>query len=172
MSKTIVADSSILIAMDRRRKLNVLINLVVKRNIDLVVSPSILHELVIDAREASRKIYPYSPVLAEKLEKSAEKFAELVNKGIIKVVSVNYAKYSKLKDSVKKRIAKLSSKPEHLVEKADIDIIVLSIQLKDSGRSVILASDDKTIIKTVKNFSREIRTANSKTLFKQLQQAI
>lgn len=168
MSKVVVADSSILIAMDRRGELDVFVNFVVKRNIDLIVSPSILHELVVDAREASRKIYPYSSVLAEKLERSAEKFAELVDKGIVKVVSVDYVKYSKLKDFVKKRIAKLSGKPEHMVEKADVDVVVLSFQLKDSGRSVILASDDKTIIKAAKSFSKKLRITGSRTLFRQL----
>jgi hypothetical protein len=72
-------------------------------------------------------------------------------------VTVNYRKYSRVIDNVRKYLSQLEAKPEHAVKKGDPELIALIIQLYDKFKEKIFVStDDKGLLRALKSFSKRV----------------
>ena len=71
--------------------------------------------------------------------------------------TVNYRKYSKVMDNVRKHLSKLDVKPEYAIKKGAPELIALVIQLYDEAKEkVFVATLDKGLLKALKPFSNEV----------------
>ena len=66
---------------------------------------------------------------------------------------MNYRKYSKLIDNVRKHLSRLEAKPQHAIKKGDPELIALTVQLYDKSREkVYVSTEDKALLRTLKSF--------------------
>ena len=60
-------------------------------------------------------------------------------------------------DNVRKHLSKLEATPEYAIKKGDPELIALVIQLYDQAKEkVFVASLEKGLLKTLKQFSKEV----------------
>ena len=103
------------------------------------------------------KIREAPPESANKILDSVGRISTAVEQGFIQVETVNYRKYSKVMDNVRKHLSKLEAKPEYAVKKGDVELIALVIQLYDEAKEkVFVATLDKGLLKALKPFSDEV----------------
>ena len=70
---------------------------------------------------------------------------------------MNYRKYSKVMDNVRRHLCKLEATPEFAIKKGDPELIALVIQLYDEAKEkVFVATLDKGLLKALKPFSDEV----------------
>ncbi len=136
--KAFVADSSSLIALDRRGELGLI------KGRTAMIPPAVRKELVEDARQAAID----SP-MRNHLMVSADRFEYYIERGHIQVHDINYRRYSKVMDRVRKRLSKLEKKEEHQIKKGDVELVAMIQELKDDGKTIEFLCEDVTLIEIV-----------------------
>jgi hypothetical protein len=85
------------------------------------------------------------------------RFKTAIEQDLIHVETVNYRKYSKTMDHIRKHLSKLDAMPEYVVRKGDPELIALVIQLFDKAKvKIFVASLDKGLLSALKPFSDEV----------------
>lgn len=111
---------------------------------DVVVPGAVLGEVVDDPLRLVGEIAGRSPVLADRIRVSAECIRGAFDEGLVRVVEVDYRRYSKVMDGVRRYLGAREGKPEHVVGKGDPELVALVAQLRDaSGVRVLVATQDK-----------------------------
>ncbi len=158
MANVLVVDSSVIVFYDRKGKLEDFLQQKKKENCKVMVPRAVAQEVVDEPKELVEKIRETTPEFAGKILASVERICAAVERGLIRVETVNYRKYSKLMDNVRKHLSKLEATTEYAVKKGDPELIALVIQLYDeSGEKVFVASLDKALLKTLKRFSGDVK---------------
>ena len=157
MPSYLVVDSSILIFYDRKGKLEDFLRQKKKENYKVVIPNAIAQEVVDEPKGFAEKIREASPESAKRILNSVERINTAIEQGLIQVETVNYRKYSKVMDNVRKHLSKLDAKPEYAVKKGDPELIALVIQLYNEAKEkVFVATLDKGLLKALKPFSNEV----------------
>ena len=156
MPSCLVVDSSILIFFDRKGKLEDFLRQKKKENYKVIIPKAIAQEVVDEPKEFAERIRETAPESAGKILDSVGRINVAIQQGLIQVETVNYRKYSKVMDNVRKHLSKLEARPEHTVKKGDPELIALVIQLYDEAKEkVSIATLDKGLLKALKPFSKE-----------------
>jgi hypothetical protein len=157
MHRYLVADSSVLIALDSRGRLE---NLLVKwknEGFEVVVPEAIVKEVIDEPERIAEEIRERSSVLADRVRASALRIKSMIKLGLIEVETVDYLQHSKVIDNVRKHLSKLEAKPEHMIKKGDAELIALIIQLYSKDKEkVFVTTFDKGLLKSLKPFSKEV----------------
>ena len=157
MPSYLVVDSSILIFYDRKGKLEDFLRQKKKENFKVIIPKAIAQEVIDDPKEFAEEIKETAPEAANRILDSVERICAAVEQGLIQVEAVNYRKYSKVMDNVRKHLSKLDGKPEYAVKKGDPELIAVVIQLYDEVREkVFVATLDKGLVKALKPFISEV----------------
>ena len=157
MPSYLVVDSSILIFYDRKGKLEDFLRQKKKENYKVIIPKAIAQEVVDEPKEFAEEIKETAPELANRILDSVRRFNTAIEQGLIQVETVNYRKYSKVMDNVRKHLSKLDATPEYAVKKGDPELIALVIQLYDEAKEkVFVATLDKGLLKALKPFSDEV----------------
>jgi len=157
MPSCLVVDSSILIFLDRKGKLEGFLRQKEKENYTIIIPEAIEEEMVDEPRQFAERIRDSAPDLANRILDSTGRITAAIEQGLIQVKEVNYRKYSKVMDNARKHLSKLDAKPEFTVKKGDPEMIALVIQLYDENKEkVFIATLDKGLLKALKPFSNEI----------------
>ena len=157
MPSYLVVDSSILIFFDRKGQLEDFLRQKKKENYKVIIPKAIAQEVVDEPKGFAEKIRETAPEVATKILDSVGRIDTAIQQGLIQVETVNYRKYSKAMDNVRKHLSKLEAKPEHAVKKGDPELIALVIQLYDEAEEkVFVATLDKGLLKALKPFSNEV----------------
>jgi len=157
MLSYLVVDSSILIFYERKGKLEDFLQQKKKANYKVVIPKAIAQEIIDEPIEFAEKIRETAPALANKILTSVARINKSIEQGLIQVEIVNYRKYSKVMDNVRKHLSKLDVKPEYAIKKGDPELIALVIQLYDETKEkVFVATLDKGLLKALKPFSNEV----------------
>jgi hypothetical protein len=165
MPSYLIIDSSILIYLDRKGKLEDFLRQKKKANYKVTIPKAIAWEVVDEPKGSAEEIRETSPELAGKILDSVERINTAIQQGLIHVETVNYRKYAKVVDNVRKHLSKLEAKPEHAIKKGDAELIALVIQLYDKAKEkVFVATLDKGLLKALKLFSDEVEYEVLETL--------
>jgi rRNA-processing protein FCF1 len=157
MPRCLVVDSSILIFFDRKGQLHDFLRQKKKENFKVIIPKAIAEEVIEEPKEFAEEIRETAPELANKISDSVMRISTAIEQGLIEVEVVNYRKYSKIMDNVRKHLSKLEAKPEYAVKKGDPELIALVIQLFDEAKEkVFVATLDKGLLKALKPFSDEV----------------
>ena len=157
MSKKLVLDLSVLIVLSRKGTLEEYLKQKKDQDYDVLIPRAIAKELMDDPRQLAIRISKRSPALANKMIQSAEAINQAIEDNLIKLETVNYRKYSKEIDNIRKHLSRLEAKQEHAVKKGDPELIVLIIQLYDRFKEKIFVSTtDKGLLRALKPFSNRI----------------
>ncbi len=125
MSRKLVVDSSILIVLSRRGALEGYLKQRKDEGYEVLIPRAIAKELIEEPKRLAREIRRSSEQLTDKVTKSAEAINEAIENNLVKVETVNYRKYSRMIDNVRKHLSRLEAKPEHAMKKGDSELIVL-----------------------------------------------
>ena len=165
MPSWLVVDSSILIFFDRKGQLEDFLRQKKKENYKVIIPKAIAREVIDEPKEFAEKIKETVPELANKISDSVVRISTAIEQGLIEVEVVNYRKYSKVMDNVRKHLSKLEAKPEYAIKKGDPELIALVIQLYDEAKEkVFVATLDKGLQKALKPFSGEVEYGLLETL--------
>ena len=157
MPNYLVVDSSILIFYDRKGKLADFLREKKKENYKVIIPKAIAQEVVDEPKEFAEEIKETAPELANRILDSVARINTAIEQGLIQVETVNYRKYSKVIDNVRKHLSKLDAKPEYVVKKGDPELIALVIQLYgEVKKKVFVATLDKGLLKALKPFINEV----------------
>jgi rRNA-processing protein FCF1 len=157
MPSCLVVDSSILIFLDRKGQLEDFLRQKKKENYKVVIPKAIEEEVVDEPKGFAEKIRETSSESATKILDSVGRINIAIQQGLIQVEIVNYRKYSKVMDNVRKYLSKTEGKQEHAIKKGDPELIALVIQLYDEAKEkVFVATLDKGLLKALKPFSKEV----------------
>lgn len=157
MPKFLVVDSSILIFYDRKGKLEDYLRQKKKETYKVVIPKAIVQEVVTDPKEYAETISKASPEWANRILDSAARINKAIEQNLIQVEIVNYRKYSKVMDNVRKHLSKLEASPECAIKKGDPELIALIIQLYDETKEkIFVATLDKGLLRTLKPFSDDV----------------
>jgi len=157
MPSYLAVDSSILIFYDRKGKLEDFLRQKKKENYKVIIPKAIAQEVVDEPKEFAEEIRETAPELASRILDSAARINTAIAQGLIRVEIVNYRKYSKVMDNVRKHLSKLEATPEYAIKKGDPELIALVIQLYDEVKEkVFVATLDKGLLKALKPFSGEV----------------
>jgi hypothetical protein len=73
---------------------------------------------------------------------------------------VDYKRYSKVIDNVRKHLSKLDTTPEYAVKKGDPEVVALVAQLHNEAKEkVFVATLDKGLLRALKPFRKEAEYA-------------
>lgn len=157
MPNYLVVDSSVLIFYDRKGMLEDFLRQKKKETYTVVIPNAIALEVVDEPKAFAEKIKQSAPELANRILDSVERISASVEQGLIRVEAVNYGKYSKVIDNVRKHLSRLDATPEYAVKKGDPELVALVIQLYDEVKEkVFVATLDKGLLKALKPFSGEV----------------
>ena len=157
MPNYLVVDSSILIFYDRKGKLADFLREKKKENYKVIIPKAIAQEVVDEPKEFAEEIKETASELANRILDSVARINTAIEQGLIQVETVNYRKYSKVMDNVRKHLSKLDAKPEYVVKKGDPELIALVIQLYgEVKKKVFVATLDKGLLKALKPFINEV----------------
>lgn len=157
MGKKLVVDSSVLIILSRREDLEAYLTRRKGEGYEVLIPRAIMRELLVEPKRFAEGIKGKYPELAIKIMQSIEGMETAIQQGLIQVETVNYRKYSKIMDNVRKRLSRLDAKPEHAVKKGDPELIILVIQLYDKFKEKIYVSTkDKGLLRILILFSRGV----------------
>jgi rRNA-processing protein FCF1 len=157
MRKLLVVDSSVLIALNSRGRLENCLRRRKDEGYEIIVPKAIVKEVIEEPKRFAEEIRLRSPVLADKVSASAMRISSAIEQGLIKVETVDYRKHSKVMDNVRKHLSKLEAKPEHMIKKGDTELIALIIQLYyEAKEKVFVATFDKGLLKALKPFSDDV----------------
>jgi rRNA-processing protein FCF1 len=156
MPSNLVVDSSILIFFDRKGKLEDFLRQKKKESYKVIIPKAIAREVVDEPKEFAEKIRETSPEVANRIFDSVARIKIAIDQGLIQVETVNYRKYSKVIDNVRRHLSKLEAMPEYAVKKGDPELIALVIQLYDEAKQkIFVATLDKGLLKALKPFGDE-----------------
>jgi hypothetical protein len=157
MRSYLVLDSSILIFFDRKGKLEDFLRQKKQENYKVVIPKAIAQEIMDEPQGFAEEIRETAPESANKILDSVRRINSAIQQGLIQVETVNYRKYSKVMDNVRKYLSKLEAKPEYAVKKGDPELVALIIQLYNENKEkVFVATLDKGLIKALKPFIDEV----------------
>jgi len=157
MPSCLVVDSSVLIFFDRKGKLEDFLLQKKKENYKVIIPKAIAQEVVDEPKRFAERIREAAPESAGKILDSVGRINTAIQQGLIQVETVNYRKYSKVMDNVRKYLSKVEEKSEHAEKKGDPELIALVNQLYDEAREkVFVATLDKGLLKALKPFSNEV----------------
>ena len=156
MPSFLVVDSSILIFYDRKGKLLDFLLQKKKENYKVIIPKAIAQEVVDEPKGVAEKIIETAPESANRILDSVGRIKTAIEQGLIQVETVNYRKYSKMMDHIRKHLSKLEAMPEYAIKKGDPELIALVIQLYDETKEkIFVATLDKGLLKALKPFSNE-----------------
>jgi hypothetical protein len=157
MPNYLAVDSSILIFYDRKGKLSDFLRQKKKENYKVIIPKAIAQEVVDEPKGFAEKIKETAPESAKSILDSVGRINTAIEQGFIQVETVNYRKYSKVMDNVRKHLSKLDATPEYATKKGDPELIALVIQLYDEAKEKIyVATLDKGLLKALKPFRDEV----------------
>ncbi len=160
MPNYLVVDSSVLIFYDRKGELEDFLQQKRKENYCIVIPKAIVQELVDEPEEFAKEIRATAPELANKIADSVTRIKAAVEQGLVEVKAVDYRRYSKIIDNVRKYLSKLDAKPEYEVKKGDPEIVALVVQLYNEAKEkVFVATLDKGLLRALKPFRKEAEYA-------------
>jgi len=157
MSKKLVVDSSILIVLSRRGALEEYLRQKKHEGYEVLIPRAVAKELIDEPRRLAGKIAGKSPALASRITQSAEAIDTAIENDLIRILTVDFRKYSRIIDNVRKYLSQLEAKPEHAIKKGDPELIVLIIQLYDKFKQrIFVSTNDKGLLRALKSFSRRV----------------
>jgi hypothetical protein len=158
MPKCLVIDSSVVIYLDRKGKLENFLKQKSKENYKLIMPKAIAQELIDEPKELAQEIKEVAPALANKILSSATRINAAIEQGLIEVQTVDYRKYSKVIDNTRKHLCKIDGVTEDSVKKGDPEIIALVIQLYDESRErVFVATLNKGLLRALGSFAKNVQ---------------
>jgi hypothetical protein len=158
MHNILVVDSSVLIALNSGTRLQTQLKHLKAEGYEIIIPPAIAEEVIDEPKKFAEEIKEKSPVLASKITDSTNRISTAIEQGLIRVEPVDYRKYSKVMDNVRKHLSTLEAKPEHAIKKGDPELVALVIQSYDKTKKKIAISTlDKGLIKALKPFSKEVK---------------
>src|SRR3989304_7760259 len=125
MSKKLVVDSSVVIALSRRGTLERNLKGKKDQNFEIVIPEAIARELLDEAKKLSATLRRKRPVLANKISRSVESINSVMELGLLRVEPLDYRAYSQTIDNVRKYLSRLEAKKEHAVKKGDPELIAM-----------------------------------------------
>jgi hypothetical protein len=125
MLSYLVVDSSILIFYERKGNLEDFLRQKKKANYIVIIPKAIAQEIVDEPIGFAKKIRETAPELANRILDSVARINKSIEQGLIQVEIVNYRKYSKVMDNVRKHLSKLDVKPEYAIKKGDPNLLHL-----------------------------------------------
>lgn len=154
MTKKLIIDSSVLIVLSRKGELEEYLKKKKQEGYEILVPRAIARELTEEPQKLAIEIKKRSPLLASSITQSIVAINAAVDDGLIKVVKVNYRKYSGVIDNVRKYLSQLEAKPEHAIKKGDPELVALVIQIYDKSREkIFISTQDKGLLRALKSFS-------------------
>ena len=157
MPKYLALDSSILIFYDRKGKLQDFLQQKKKENYKIIIPKAIAIEVIDEPKAFAEKIQELAPESANRILDSVTRINAAIEQGLIQVETVNYRKYSKVMDNVRKHLSGLESTPEYSIKKGDPELIAFVIQLYDeANEKVFVATLDKGLLKALKPFRDKV----------------
>jgi len=157
MNKKLVIDSSVLIILNRRGTLEEYLKRRKDEGYEVFIPRAIARELLDEPKKYAEEIKERLPTLARKILDSVGRINVAIEHGLIKVETVNYRKYSRIMDNVRKHLSELEAKPEHALKKGDPELITLIIQLYDKSREkVFVSTKDKGLLRALKPFEKRV----------------
>lgn len=160
MPKALVLDSSSLIFVDRRGKLE-LLEKELRRGCEACIPPAIAKELIEDAQRLGEELQALYPETARNLIESSARLKMAVEDWL-EIKPIDYIRYSEAIDRARVRLGKLDEKPEHTVKKGDTEVIALCTQLVDAGEEVIAILEDENLKRVLAEIVREVKTMSIK----------
>mgnify|MGYP001062033526 CR=1 FL=1 len=158
MSKKLVIDSSVLIVLSRRGKLEEYLKRRRYEGYEVLIPQAIARELIDEPRRLAEGIRQRSPTLASSILDSVEEIGAAIDHGLIKVVTVDYRKYSRVIGNVRRYLSRLEAEPEHAVKKGDPEILALVIQLYERfNERVTVATRDKGLLRVLRLFRDRVQ---------------
>jgi hypothetical protein len=155
MNKKLVMDSSVLIILNRRGTIEKYLR---RKKDEVLIPKAIARELLDEPKKYAEEIKGRSPVLARRILDSVGRIGAVIEQGLIKVETVNYRKYSRIMDNVRKHLSRLQAKPEHATKKGDPELIIFIIQLYDRFKEKIFVSTkDKGLLGALKPFTKRVK---------------
>ena len=160
MSKILVPDSSSLIFVDRRGKLDVFKN-TINKDFEVCIPPAIARELIEDSQKLAEKIHPLYPSVAKNLLESSSRFKKAVEVWI-EIRPIDYIRYSEAMDKARIRLRKFDKKWEHSVKKGNAELIALCVQLIDNGDEVLALLEDENLKRVLNEITENVKTLSIK----------
>ena len=160
MSKILVPDSSSLIFVDRRGKLDLLKN-AINKDFEVCIPPAIARELIEDSQKLAEKLHPLYPNIAKNLLESSSRFKKAVE-AWIEIRPIDYIRYSEAMDKARIRLSKFDKKWEHSVKKSDAELIALCAQLIDNGDEVVALLEDENLKRILNEITENVKTLSIK----------
>jgi len=152
----LVVDSSVLIALSKSGDLERSLRRRILEGYEVLVPRAIMWEVVDEPLRLAEEMRGRSPVLAERIRASAECIGGVIGAGLVKIEDVDYVRYSKVMDGVRKYLGEREGKPEHVVGKGDPELVALVAQLRGkSGERVLVATQDKGLRRVLTVFLGE-----------------
>jgi len=152
-----VIDSSVLIVLKRKGKLEEYLKRKRDEGYEVLIPKAIARELLDEPRKYAEEVKKTSPALASNIINSVERMNVAIKQGLIKVKTVNYRKYSEIMDNVRRHLSQLEAKPEHAVKKGDPELITIIVQLYDKSREkVFVSTKDEGLLKALKPFEKRV----------------
>ena len=157
MSKKLVIDSSVLIALDRKGTLQQDLKRKKDEGYEVLIPRAIAREILEEPKKYAEEIKERSPELAQKMLESVGRMETVIEQGLVKVETVNYLKYSTIMNNLRKHLSRLEAKPEHAVKKGDSELIILIIQLYEKhGEKIRVSTKDKGLLRALKPFNKRV----------------
>jgi len=157
MSKKLVLDSSVLIILNRRGTLEEYLKRKKDEGYEVLIPKAIVRELIGEPKKYAKEIEEKSPVLASKIMDLVERINLAIEHDLIRVETVNYRKYSRIMDNVRKHLSRLEARPEHAIKKGDPELIILVMQIYDEFKEkVFLLTKDKGLLVALKPFEGKV----------------
>jgi len=160
VSKILVPDSSSLIFVDRRGKLDLLKN-TINKDFEVCIPPAIARELIEDSQKLAEKIHPLYPSVAKNLLESSSRFKKAVEVWI-EIRPIDYIRYSEAMDKARIRLRKFDKKWEHSVKKGNAELIALCVQLIDNGDEVLALLEDENLKRVLNEITENVKTLSIK----------
>ncbi|MCL5984942.1 MAG: hypothetical protein M1371_00080 [Actinobacteria bacterium] len=160
MLKALVPDSSSLIFIDRRGKLDLLKN-AINKDFEVYIPPAIARELIEDSQKLAEKLHLLYPNTAKNLLESSSRFKKAVEVWI-EIRPIDYIRYSEVMDKARTRLSKFDKKWEHSVKKGDVEIIALCAQLIDNSNEVIAILEDENLKRVLNETAGNVKTMSIK----------
>jgi hypothetical protein len=160
VSKILVPDSSSLIFVDRRGKLDVFKN-TINKDFEVCIPPAIARELIEDSQKLAEKIHPLYPSVAKNLLESSSRFKKAVEVWI-EIRPIDYIRYSEAMDKARIRLRKFDKKWEHSVKKGNAELIALCVQLIDNGDEVLALLEDENLKRVLNEITENVKTLSIK----------
>ena len=123
------------------------------------VPPAVKKEIVDNALA----VRPDSPFYPEALA-SANRFRYFIERGDLRILTIDYASHGGILDRARKRLASLEDAREDKVPKADAEMAAGVAQLLGEGQDVEVLCEDGTLVKVLKQIFPQVSYLTSEDL--------